>query len=325
MADGGSFNYNTGQGNDYWSQFPTHGPGAPSYTPAPNAGVSTPSFGSGPDTGQSQQGPSDGQAGGDYQSEFLAAAQALGISPQQFRSNPQAMDAVTNYLTQKYPGQNWTNGGERAGDWVSVNGQGFDVLPAGDANWQWLSDPANSQAGAGGGTLGGIAGGGAPLGFADAAAAGDYVRGLPGYQFSVDEAQRALEHGAAARGNLLTGGFQKELGKYIANAVAGPAYQSALGNFGNLASLGENAAAMSGTLGTNFSNAAGNTLTGIGNANAAGSIASGNAWSNAVNQLGQIGASSYLNSRNPYLANSAGYNPTGVNGYGVTTIPVQEG
>jgi hypothetical protein len=196
---------------------------------------------------------------------------------------------------------------------VSVNGQGFDVLPAGDANWQWLSDPANSQAGAGGGgggTLGSIAGGGGLPGFANAAAAGDYVRGLPGYQFSVGEAQRALEHGAAARGTLLTGGFQKELGKYIANAVAGPAYQSALGNFGQLASLGENAAALSGNLGQGFANQAGNTITGIGNANAAGSIGAGNAWSNAVNQLGQIGASSYLNTRNPYNAAASAGLPT---------------
>jgi len=89
--------------------------------------------------------------------------------------------------------------------------------------------------------------------------------------------------------------------------------------------LGENAAAMTGNAASGYANSASNTLAGIGNANAAGSTAQGNLWGSAINNIGQIGASSYLNAQNPYQAAPNGYNPMGVNGYGVNTIPVQNG
>src|SRR5690349_3643367 len=135
--------------NDYWSQFPTHGPGAPGYMPAPVANdprlttqpmpsqqgpggrqgsvehmpevYNDPAFDAyyqqqkaagksftdimdgwnvytGQPTGGNfgaiyngnmPNGPTGplqgGGAQGDYQSEFMQAAQELGISPQQFR------------------------------------------------------------------------------------------------------------------------------------------------------------------------------------------------------------------------------------------------
>src|SRR5690348_15014337 len=267
----GSFSVQGGSSNNdnYWSQFPTHGPGAPGYMPASDNGFSTtgvsgtgahmvngqpttydPVASTQPMPSQQGTGGAQGVGGGDYQQEFLQSAQELGISPQQFRSNSAVMDQVTNYLNQKYPGQNWTNGGARAGDWVSANGQGFDVLPAGDANWQWLSDPANSTAGAGGMNLGALGAGaglaGSAFGLAPGQSVMDLVRNLPGYQFARDEAMNSIQRGAAAHGTLLTGGLQKRLGEVIGNAVAGPAYQSQVGNLFNLAGLGENAAAMTG-------------------------------------------------------------------------------
>ena len=341
----GSFSVQGGSSNNdnYWSQFPTHGPGAPGYMPASNGappgyippgqlyggGASDPRVTTQPMP--SQPGPSDGGgAQGDYQQEFLQAAQELGISPQQFRSNPAVMDQVTNYLNQKYPGQNWTNGGARAGDWVSANGQGFDVLPAGDANWQWLSDPANSTAGSTG-NLGAIGAGaglaGSAFGLAPGQSVMDLVRNLPGYQFARDEAMNSIQRGAAAHGTLLTGGLQKRLGEVIGNAVAGPAYQSQVGNLFNLATLGENAAAGTGAAMGQYGNNASNLITGIGNSQAAGTAAGGAAWGNALGNLGNIAASSYAATHppNPYNANQYGYNPNGVNGYGVNMINPDNG
>jgi hypothetical protein len=215
---------------------------------------------------------------GDPHEEFMQAVQELGIDPKSFRSNPAIMDKVTQYLSQKYPGQNWTNGGQRAGDWVSMNGQGFDVLPAGDANWQWLSDPAGSTAGSGGDT-GGYGG----YGFAaNGLTPTQQIEQTPGYQFSVDQAMNAIQHSAAARGTLLSGGLMKNLGSYIANSVAGPAYQQQVGNLYNLAGLGQNAAAMTGNAGSQYANAATGLYTGIGNAQAAGQVGAANAWNTGL-------------------------------------------
>jgi hypothetical protein len=259
----------------------------------------------------------------------MQAAQELGISPQQFRGNPAIMDKVTNYLNQKYPGQNWTNGGARAGDWVSANGQGFDVLPAGDANWQWLNDPANSTAGSGGDA------GGGGYGFAsNGLTPTQQIEQTPGYQFSVDQAMNAIQHSAAARGTLLSGGLMKNLGSYIANSVAGPAYQQQVGNLYNLAGLGKSAAGMTGDAAGAYGNAASGLITGIGNAQAGATAAAGSGYGNAVTGAGNTAAQIYAARQNPdpygrypgfpgggtdpFAANASGYSPNGVNGYGVS-------
>jgi hypothetical protein len=251
----------------------------------------------------------------------MQAAQELGISPQQFRGNPAVMDKVTQYLNQKYPGQNWTNGGARAGDWVSANGQGFDVLPAGDANWQWLSDPANSTAGSGGDSgYGGFASTGlTPT---------QQIEQTPGYQFSVDQAMNAIQHSAAARGTLLSGGLMKNLGSYIANSVAGPAYQSQIKNLYDVAGLGQNAAALSGNAGANYGRSASDLLTGIGNAQAGATAAGGSGYANAVTGAGNTAAQIWAyqhpqdpyGSRDPFQANASGYAANGVNQTGVNYV-----
>jgi hypothetical protein len=268
----------------------------------------------------------------------MQAAQELGISPQQFRGNPAVMDKVTQYLNQKYPGQNWTNGGARAGDWVSANGQGFDVLPAGDANWQWLSDPANSTAGSGGDSgYGGFASTGlTPT---------QQIEQTPGYQFSVDQAMNAIQHSAAARGTLLSGGLMKNLGSYIANSVAGPAYQQQVGNLYNLATMGGNAAAAGGRIGTDYANAGSGLYGDIGNAQAAGTVGSANAWNGALGgvadainkgigyKYGNQDPYGYPNGypgfpgggRDPFAANASGYAANGVNQTGVTYVPAGKG
>jgi hypothetical protein len=271
-------------------------------------------------TGGQQSASPQTTQGGDPHDEFMQAVQALGIDPKSFRSNPAIMDKVTQYLSQKYPGQNWTNGGQRAGDWVSMNGQGFDVLPAGDANWQWLSDPAGSTAWSGGDTGG--------YGFAaNGLTPTQQIEQTPGYQFSVDQAMNAIQHSAAAKGTLLSGGLMKNLGSYIANSVAGPAYQQQVGNLYNLAGLGQNAAALSGNAGANYGRSASDLLTGIGNAQAGATVAGGNAYANAATGIGNTAAQIYAaqHQPNPYQANASGYNPNGVNGYGVNYVNPNSG
>lgn len=298
---GGSFTMQQQTGpspsSDFWSQFPTSGPGAPKYAPAnapPAAQMvnGQPVFTNAQGQQTDQQGnplPSGGNAP-DPQSAFMEAVQALGIAPQQFRANPAVMNQVTDYLNKKYPGMNWSNGGARAGDWVSVNGQGFDVLPSGDRNWQWLSDPASSTAGSGGGGFNPMMTGGLGM----SAIPGDIVESLPGYNFAVNQAQKAIERGAAAKGTLLTGGLQEQLGLDIGQGLALPAYQSEVSNLYNLAGLGENAAAGYGNALGAFGNQSGNLLTGIGNAQAAGSIGSGNAWAGALGGIGNDAMLAYL-------------------------------
>ena len=277
-----------------------------------------------------QQQPSSG--GGDYHTEFMQAVQELGINPQDFRSNPQVMDKVTNYLNQKYPGQNWSNGGQRAGDWVSANGQGFDVLPAGDRNWQWLSDPAGSQAGAGGGNLppgywtGNQTGGGQyPL----ASAGGPGLatpwttpfnaptditeQNDPGFQARMKMGTDAIQRSAAARGTLLTGGLMKGLDRYAQDYASNEysnVYNRALGQYqmaydifnnngntlfnrlSNLGSVGENAAA-----------GVGNAQIGLGNSQAQGSANQGAIWGNVATGIGNTVGGIYMNQqlqpRNP--------------------------
>ena len=150
----------------YW------GSGAPTYGTINNMGSTVPNYsptgGTGLYPGNTSGSPvpnspqmNGGASISDPYGEFQSAVNALGIQPQGFRGNTQEMDAVTNYLNQQYPGQNWTNGGTQAGDFMGygTSGQGLDVLPAGDANWQNLAD---SSLPGGGGGMGNYGAGGIP-------------------------------------------------------------------------------------------------------------------------------------------------------------------
>jgi hypothetical protein len=299
--------------------------------------------------GQQQQG---GGGVSNPQQAFQEAVQALGVTPQQFRSNPEVMDKVTNYLNQKYGG-GWGNGGQRAGDWVSYQGQGFDVLPAGDKNWQWLSDPAGSQAGAGGQGgywTGNQTGGGQyPL----AAAGGPGLatpwttpfnapdnlteQNDPGFMARMKMGTDAIQRSAAAKGTLLTGGLMKGLDRYaqdyasneysnVYNRALGQ-YQMAYDIFNNNGNTLFNRLSSLGSVGENAAAGVGNSQIGVGNAQAAGSINQGNIWGNVANQAGTTVQNIYNNQafrrpdyQNPMeLPTVSGY-PSGVGAGGGTTF-----
>jgi hypothetical protein len=294
-----------------------------------------------------QQGPGGTQGGdADYKTEFMQAVQALGIDPHQLRANPALMDKVSSYLTQKYPGQQWANGGQKAGDWFSVNGQGFDVLPAGDNNFQWLSDPANSTAGSGGmdpsGFQTGTFTGGGQYPLASVMGTGlaqpwttPFVppdnlteQNDPGFQARMKMGTDAIQRSAASRGTLLTGGLLKGLDRYaqdyasneygnVYNRALGQ-YQQAYGIFNNNQSNLFNRLGQLGSVGENAAAGVGNAQIGAGDARAQGSIAQGNIWGNTINNGVNAGLQ-YLNQKyqhqNP-ATTAAGvgpYNPNGNN------------
>lgn len=132
-----------------------------------------------------------------------------------------------------------------------------------------------------------------------ALASGNWQAGIdPSYQFIKDEAQKGLESGAAAKGTLLTGGFQKDMAKYL-SGLASTEFGNIFDRNYSLATLGLNAAGQSANVGSAYSGQAGNTTanqantnvdltTGAGNAEAAGTAAGANVWGNTIGQLGAI-------------------------------------
>lgn len=156
-----------------------------------------------------------------------------------------------------------------------------------DARHVWnVEGPGHAGGGGATGALGNMAGGGWQAGMD------------PSYQFIKDEAQKALQSGAAARGTLLTGGFQKDMAKYMAG-LASTEFGNIFGRNLSLAQLGLNAAGQAAGVGSSYSGQAGNTTanqvntntelaTGAGNARAAGTAAGASIWGNTIGELGSI-------------------------------------
>lgn len=129
----------------------------------------------------------------------------------------------------------------------------------------------------------------------------------PSYKFRLNEGLNSVQSGAAAQGGLLSGATQKALANYGQEAASqeyGNAYNrfnadqtNQYNRLANLVGVGQNAAAQTGNAGLQTGQAIANNTMGAGNALAAGSIASSNAWANAGQQLGTMGAA-YMQNRN---------------------------
>ena len=152
----------------------------------------------------------------------------------------------------------------------------------------------------------------APAGRPDYAA--DAMRD-PGYQFGLQQGQQALDRKIAAMGGRVSGASLKAAARYgtdYASTGYNAAYQRGqdrLNRLASLAGLGQTATQSSAASGASSANAISNLLTSQGDANAARSIAQGNIWGNAGNQL----AGYYMNKqrRPAYVPNSDGYGYTG--------------
>ncbi len=108
----------------------------------------------------------------------------------------------------------------------------------------------------------------------------------PGYQFTVDQGNQAINRSAAAKGMLNSGNVLADLTKY-GQDMGSTQYGNRLNQLGSLSGTGQAAASGMANQGANYANQYGNNITGIGNANAAGTIASGNAWQNGILGAGQ--------------------------------------
>lgn len=126
----------------------------------------------------------------------------------------------------------------------------------------------------------------------------DFVKD-PGYDFRMQEGQKALERSAAARGGLQSGGTMKALSKY-GQDYASNEYQNAYNRFNNdkstrfnrlssLAGGGQTAATQLGNAGMNYANNVGQNSMGAANAQGAAGIAGANAWGGALSGLGNLG------------------------------------
>lgn len=125
------------------------------------------------------------------------------------------------------------------------------------------------------------------------------VQSEPGYQFGLQQGRDTLEGSAAARGGLYSGNTLKALAQYgndYATTKYGQAFDRAQAGFGNrwnrlssLAGVGQNATQQSAQAGQQYASAAGDLMTGVGNAQGAASLAQGSIWGNALNQLGAGG------------------------------------
>lgn len=115
----------------------------------------------------------------------------------------------------------------------------------------------------------------------------------PGYQFRMDEGNKAINAAASARGMGTSGATMKALARYGQDYSSGE-YGKAYDRFNNdrttqfnrlssLAGVGQTANAQLGQAGQNFANNQAGLMTGIGNAQAAGQMGQANAIGGALN------------------------------------------
>jgi hypothetical protein len=113
------------------------------------------------------------------------------------------------------------------------------------------------------------------------------LESLPGYQFARTQGLKATQNAAAARGLGVSGAALKGAAKF-ATGLADQTYGDQVNRLQNVATMGQNAAAQTGSLATQNAGTISNNMLGIGNAQAASSIAMGNAASSAANTIGNL-------------------------------------
>lgn len=135
------------------------------------------------------------------------------------------------------------------------------------------------------------------------------LQNTPGYQFSLQQGQTALDQSAASRGLLLSGNQLAASQQYGQN-LAQTQYQSVLAPYQSLYGIGENAAAGVGNIGANTGSSVAGTITGGANSAAQSQLAAAAAAaSGTVGSANAItsGLNSVLNSSNlNYLLNGGG-------------------
>lgn len=134
----------------------------------------------------------------------------------------------------------------------------------------------------------------------------------PDYQFTLGQGENKINQGAAARGNLFTGGNSQDLATF--NQGTASQY---LNNYRNSLmqqiGVGQSAASATNAAGTNSANNQSNEATAAGTAQAGGTINSANAYGNALSQASSA-AGQYASSYNTNTQNQSVLNQNVING-----------
>lgn len=155
----------------------------------------------------------------------------------------------------------------------------------------------------------------------------------PGYQFRMDEGQRGIEAGAAARGGVLNGGTLKELTRY-GQGFASNEFGSAYNRFNNdqttrfnrlssLAGTGQTATRDVATMGTQVAGSVANNQIGAGNARASGYVGTANAVNNGVQTLGNWYMQNQMAANQPMWYNNG--SASAVRGGVSNSVPLSDG
>lgn len=122
----------------------------------------------------------------------------------------------------------------------------------------------------------------------------------PGYQFGMQQGQRAIQGTAAAKGGLYSGATLKALSRFgtdYATTKTNDVFNRKQTDYGNqfnrtlgAAGLGQTAVGQTQQAGQNYTNTVGNNMLDLANFQSAAGLAQSNAWGNALNRV-----SSYSN------------------------------
>jgi len=107
----------------------------------------------------------------------------------------------------------------------------------------------------------------------------------PGYQFRLDQGNKAINAAASARGRAMGGATLKELGRY-GQDYASNEYGNAYNRLAAQAGIGQAATNNLANLGQSYGQQYGQNQAAIGNANAAQQIGQANAWGGAIQGIG---------------------------------------
>lgn len=116
-------------------------------------------------------------------------------------------------------------------------------------------------------------------------AAFDKFRADPGYQFSFDQGQQAIDRSAAARGILNSGATAKALDRF-GTGLADQQYSNYFARLQSLAGVGQTATNSGNQAAQNYANNASQLAANAGDARASGYINSANAFSNGLSGVG---------------------------------------
>lgn len=115
----------------------------------------------------------------------------------------------------------------------------------------------------------------------------------PGYQFRMDQGQKAIERSAAARGGLFSGGTGKALQQY-SQGLASQEYGNAFNRLASLAGIGQSATGQQVNANQNQAVALSDLTTQAGNARASGYVGAANAQQQGLQNMISLGTTAAL-------------------------------